>query len=871
MDYLLNKKDELLSRLVEIQPDIICFTEIKAKNQILIPLDSEFEIPNYDMFINKNAKRGTALYINKNLKAQEHSFAETNMFSENIWCSFKSGTGENILIGCIYRSPHSSYENTESLYRLLNANDLQKFDKICVCGDFNMPDIRWDGVWNGDKNNEFIECVRDAFLIQKVQNPTRHRAGQRSTLLDLVLVNDDKLISDITHLAPLGKSDHDILQFDLYVSKNKTNYKLKYQYNLNKGDYVNFRKFIASSTIYMVENDNTIDNVEKMWGSIKQAILDGMDKFIPKVPCKQIKKVKPLWMNNKLLRKIKKKNKLYKRYLNTKEGSDYNRYILERNLCNKLIKKFRKQYEKDIANDCKSNPKRFWKYVQNRTKHNAGINTLIRKDGSSAVSDKDKAETLNQFFSSVFTIEDRTNVPNLAKGGKSNGVYISDVRVTPEAVKNKLKNLEANKAQGPDQIPPKVLKELCNELAVPLCNLFNLSLETGQLPQDWKLAEVAAIFKKGTKSEPGNYRPVSLTSICCKVLESIIRDVLVDHFTDNNLYNECQHGFRKKRSCVTQLLKVMEELTALLDDKHCIDIVYLDFRKAFDTVPHERLLQKLESYGITGNIISWIRQFLSDRMQLVKVGNEYSDKTLVLSGIPQGSILGPLLFTVFINDLPEGVQSVCKLFADDTKIFNISSNHDILQQDLNYLLDWSNIWDLHFNVEKCKVLHVGKHNPLNSYFMLSRDGTTAIEPCSEEKDLGVTFNKHLNFDTHIHNCVNKANKMLGLIKRTFRYLDKTIFCKLYKALVRPHLEYANSIWYPYLKRQSITIEKVQRRATKLLKECRHMTYSERLSFLNLHSLLGRRIRGDLIQVFKIYNGIDDLSWSDFFLLTLVVM
>ena len=436
-----------------------------------------------------------------------------------------------------------------------------------------------------------------------------------------------------------------------------------------------------------------------------------------------------------------------------------------------------------------------------------------------------------------------------------------------KAVENKLKNLDASKAQGPDGIPPRVLKELCKELALPISVIYNKSLETGILPEEWKTAEVTAIFKKGSKSDPGNYRPVSLTCVLCKVLESIIRDVIVSHFTDNNLYAECQHGFRKKRSCITQLLEVMEDFTILTEGKHSIDIVYLDFRKAFDTVPHQRLLEKLKSYGITGSIHEWIKNFLTGRTQKVKINTHLSSKTEVHSGIPQGSILGPILFTIFINDLPEGLKSTCKIFADDTKIYNSTIYNSSIQDDITHLQDWSNKWHLYFNISKCKIMHIGtrNNNPRHSYYMKQEKIEKEIETCDQEKDLGVIFDEKLDFNKHIESAIGKANQMLGVIKRTFSYIDKNIFLKLYKSMVRPHLEYGNIIWHPLYKKQSISIERVQRRATKLLRECKNMTYLERLKYLQLHSLKGRRFRGDLIETFKIFNGFTDLEVDKFFM------
>ena len=315
---------------------------------------------------------------------------------------------------------------------------------------------------------------------------------------------------------------------------------------------------------------------------------------------------------------------------------------------------------------------------------------------------------------------------------------------------------------------------------------------------------------------------------------------------------------------MTQLLEVMEDFTKFLDNKDTIDVVYLDFKKAFDSVPHERLLIKLQAYGFSDNLLRWIRGFLSNRTQKVRVGAEMSSTASVKSGIPQGSILGPVLFTVFINDLPLAVNSICKVFADDTKVYNSPRNSHVLQNDLLALQQWSDKWQLHFNISKCKVMYIGKDNPAKPYTMALEGKAFTLQSCDEEKDLGVTFDRYLTFDAHIYKIINKANSILSIIKRTFDYLDKHMFLTLYKSLVRPHLEYGNIIWFPLLKRQSKLVENVQKRATKLLKETRGLPYEHRLRTLDLPTLKFRRLRGDLIQTFKIFTNIDKINLSDFF-------
>ena len=320
---------------------------------------------------------------------------------------------------------------------------------------------------------------------------------------------------------------------------------------------------------------------------------------------------------------------------------------------------------------------------------------------------------------------------------------------------------------------------------------------------------------------------------------------------DLNLYSNCQHGFRKKRSCMTQLLEVMEYLTDFFDEGNAVDIIYLDFKKAFDSVPHQRLLVKIKSYGISGNLYNWITDFLTGRSQRVRVENDFSNHAQVLSGIPQGSILGPILFTIFINDISDGIESVCRVFADDTKVFNSVHNAQILQNDINKLVTWTKLWELHFNIDKCKVMHLGRSNNNFDYTMVDcTDTNKTISACTEEKDLGVLFDQQLSFKNHIQMAIKKANKILGIIKRTFTHMDSDTFLRLYKTMVRPHLEYGNVIWDPHLKGLSQDLERVQRRATRMVKECSHLTYIERLTYLNLFSFKYRVLEAVLFKLLK---------------------
>ena len=391
--------------------------------------------------------------------------------------------------------------------------------------------------------------------------------------------------------------------------------------------------------------------------------------------------------------------------------------------------------------------------------------------------------------------------------------------------------------------------------------MYNNTLKSHEVPDDWGTALITAIFKKGDKSDPGNYRPVSLTCIICKVLESIIYDHIVQHFIKNKFFSKSQYGFISKRSAALQLLNVLELWCNILDEDGVIDDINMDFQKAFDTVPHRRLLSKLQSYGIQGDTLNWIQAFLANRKQKVVINGHSSSWAKVKSGVPQGSVIAALLFVIYINDLPENIVSNLYLFADDCKFFRqiiTPEDTEIMQKDLDKLHEWSKIWLLKFHPDKCVTLRISlqKQNEKHTYHL----GDADLKNVEEVKDLGITVDSRLQFSNHISIKVNKANQTWGTIKRTFKNMNPYIFKKLFCAQVRSHLEYAIQFWAPYLRKDVNTMESVQRRATKYIPGFKDMSYTDRLKKLDLPTLAYRRLRGSMIEVYKIFNTYDrDIS------------
>ena len=851
---------KLRLQLADKKPEVIMITEVKPKNSRYSLSEAELSLENYHLItmnIDTDYGRGIAVYVKKGLR-----FSEVEMkseFQECVWISIRLKNNDEMLAGCIYRSPNSSMENNKKLRDLIRDVNSKKYSHLLIAGDFNYPNINWrDWSTPGDNpyNEEFlfVEEIRAAYLYQHVEEATRGRGTNEPHILDLIITNEENMIDGIEANSPLGKSDHSVLEYtySCYTDR-KNNNEAKYMYD--RGNYDEMRKD-------MLRRDwNTILgllDVEAQWNTLKSIITSSVNRHVPKRKFDDDDRHN-VPMNKQNKAEIKKKHRMWSRYIETKDAEKKKEYNRQRNKVRRLTRKAQKDKEKKIANESKRNPKKFWNYVKSKLKTKPGISELLinetNKNQETTKTDEEKAEVLSKFFTSVFTEEPDGDLPKMDMKTEDKLGFFT---ISTEEVAKKLRNTRIDKSAGPDGIHPRILNELSEELSQPLAMLFNKTLVEGKLPQDWKIANITAIHKKGNKKLASNYRPVSLTSLICKKMEEIIRDKVMEFVKKTRTLSKKQFGFIGGRSTILQLLKVLDEWTRILDEGGEVDVIFMDFMKAFDKVPHKRLLEKLKSYGIEGQLLNWLKDFLNGRKQRVVVNGCKSEWKEVVSGVPQGSVIGPLLFVLYINDLPDIVEAEVYLFADDTKIFcKISENGSSpLQEDLKRLQKWSDTWLLKFHPDKCKVMKIHRGNKENNrkyYMRNSQTEELELEQVSKEKDLGIITDENLNFEEHIQMKVNKATKVMGLIRRSFMTLDAEMFRKMFTALVRPHLEYGQAVWSPVRKKDIVSIENVLRRASKQIPELKNLEYPERLKKLNLPTMAYRRHRGDMIELYKIMN------------------
>jgi hypothetical protein len=722
--------------------------------------------------------------------------------------------------------------------------------KSVFFGDFNLPTIDWEaGVARG-RAEELLEAVQDKSMEQLVDFPTQVKGNT----LDLVITNIPERVSEVFEAGRLGKSDHSII-----ITRVSIGVSLEDEKSLPDWRRADWDAMRAEMRMGNWLQDLKKSGADRAWNILKDKVEEVIQKHVPQR--RKRNSNRPAWMTQEILRAVRKKKRIWRSIRGGQVTEEYKE--AEKKVKN-LIRNSKRGFEKKLAEGGGGNKRPFFAYVKRRTQSRPSIGPLKNQDGETVTDNQGMAELLNTCFKEVFTREEAGDAPD-PENLQTESV-LSTIQFRVSDVRKKIRNLKAEGAAGPDGIGPRVLQELQQEMAPALAAVFTKSMEEGVVPADWRDANVSPIFKKGAKSSPSNYRPVSLTSVSCRVMESLIRDAMTAHLTANKLINKSQHGFVKDRSCVTNLLEFLEQATTVVDSGAGFDIIYLDFAKAFDKVPIKRLLKKVRAHGIRGQVLHWIESWLRGRRQRVVLNGRFSSWEDVLSGVPQGSVLGPLLFVIFINDMDDVVTQVdsLKKFADDTKLgktVRTEKDREELQAALDQLCTWADKWGMVFNVDKCKVMHMGHQNPAFNYTMKGH----VLEETMEEKDIGVMVTSNLKPSAQCARAAKTAQTVLGQISRTFHYRDRHVFVRLYQQYVRPHLEFSTPAWAPWTEADRNCLEKVQQRAIKMVSGLKSNTYEERLQELKMPTLLERRHQADMVMTHKILHekgGLDHTTWFE---------
>lgn len=854
-----NKIPELHQTINKTKADVICLTETwltpEIHNSEIFPMSLGYSVYRDDRTNSKGG--GVLIAVSDRLLSQDQPQLKTDC--NIVWTKISISGLKDIFVSSFYK-PHEHDEH--SLKELWTSiSKIPKNSHIWIFGDFNLPNMDWQtqtpspSCRFSELYDSFSENLTNFNLEQMVKTPTRDK-----NILDLFLTNNPSVVHNIQTLPSLGSSDHDIVHHELNIKRGRPLQVKRKIRSYKNADWANFKNDLDQFSVKFIQQNHTDPNTS--WNCFKDEFNRLTNKYIPSRLSKSRQDLP--WVTHEIVKLIRKRDKLYKKI---KRSTSHNPVNMKsfKSLKSVIQNKIRNAYWSyldsiifsDNSND--GQKKKFYSFIKHNKTENSGVAPLS-SNGSIHTDPVTKANILNKQFESVFSRPQPLSLKQIAKSAatKLSHPTMSPINISVQGVDKLLTGLNPNKASGPDEISPRLLKELHSQVAPILTHIFQLSLDTGIVPDDWKHAVISPVYKKGDKSKASNYRPISLTCIASKLLEHIIVSNMMSYFDANNVLSPKQHGFRSKHSCETQLIGFSQEIADSLDQGQQTDVIVMDFSKAFDKVDHHKLVHKLKRLGIDNKVTSWIRSFLTNRSQQVLVEGNCSDRLPVLSGVPQGSVLGPCLFLAYINDLPDSVKSRVRLFADDTIVYLVirsSSSAESLQQDLKLLELWEQDWAMEFNPDKCEILRI--HRKKKPILFPYRLHDTLLKSADKSKYLGVTISKDLNWAPHINNITAKANSTLRFIKRNVKTSKRKVKETAFKTYVRPQVEYCSTVWCPWQKYLKYKIEMVQRSAARYVMNDYSYTSSvtDMINTLNWQTLEQRREYSSLIMFYKIRSNL----------------
>ena len=741
---------------------------------------------------------GVALYYAEHLTAVHRKDLLAKDI-EAIWIQVKLPV-LTTLFSVVYRSELETPNFFENFHGVLEKAWL-KTDSIFVLGDLNCCMLEAQNNPGStlitSKTKNLLRLFEDFNMQNVIDEPTRITYTTKS-LIDLIVTTKVDVVR-CTGVMPLGISDHCLVYAALKLGSKRPPPKIIRTRNFKNFNAANFKADIEKIPFHILEIFNHKDDALWGWELLFNDICNAHAPFKDV----KVRSMSASWINNTIRHNMNRRFKLFKEANRTKDPSKWAAYKKLRNEITADIRRAKTKHFKDLLADVKTTAE-YWRLLSkaNNLKSRKAIGPLKREDGSLAVDDKEKSNLVNNFFSNIgekLASSFQPQYPSVLATSTKIVPCVNNIALLPLAIERKLANLKTNKATGPDGISPKILKEAGDAMLSPLMFLYNMSLKDGYVFSQWKTARVNPVFKKDEVTEIGNYRPLSLLSVPSKILETIVADSIIHHaFIENKLITDKQWAYRRGYSTELLLVHMTEIWRSAIDSNKVVGIVFVDFQKAFDCVSHNVLLRKLENdFGINGLLLDWLRSYLDNRKQYTVLNGIASDLNTVKSGIPQGSVLGPTLFSLYTSDLPEAITAATTyMYADDTTLYCIGDSIDAVTSELNKaleeLLNWCKINSLVPHPKKCEamILHRGRFTgPLKELTLAQH----TIKWVTHSSLLGVSIDDQLNWSHHVSVVKKGFVNKLNLLKRS-RFLPKNMLLDLYFRVIMPSIIYGISVW-----------------------------------------------------------------------------
>ena len=808
--------DELRNYLMlsGFQFDVLAISESKLQINIPPKVDITINGYHYPLSTPTNAtKGGVLLYIKDALifkpRPDLNIYADKTI--ESHFAEIINTTGKNIVVGVIYRHPTgNSVEFLETYLKPLVHHKLAKEiinKKVYIAGDFNydLTNI------SSEETSDFFDIMTSSQLLPTISLPTKLNT-YHDTLIDNIFTNNfnpDMCSGNFT----LQLSDH-LASF--LISPNENQQHLPKKHNITKRDARNFNQNAFLTEINGVKWDDILQcektDTNHSFNSFYDTIEEILDRHMPKrkITNKEFKQKYKPWVTGGILTSIRRRDKLLKKYIRTKNPIRkqiiHNEYKLLRNQILELTRTSKKNFYQNYFNENNNNLRKVWlgikEIINIKAKTNASPVCVMEKNDM-ITDPTGVSNTFNKYYSSVAEniLNKRIHVGdgNFNKympDPLPNSLFLSEVDA--DEVKKLINSFDTNKATGPCSIPPKILNIICENIASPISKIANLSFLTGVHPEQLKVARVVPIFKTGSKMLTSNYRPISLLSNLNKILEKLMFVRVLSFLEKENVIYKQQFGFRPKHSTTHAVISITEKIREALDKGNFACGIFVDLQKAFDTVNHNVLLKKLYQYGIRGAAYDWFKSYLTERLQFVSILGFDSEKLVIKHGVPQGSVLGPLLFLIYINDLHKAIlNSETYLFADDTNLLNISCNLKQLQKQMNADLKNLCLWllanKISLNKTKTELIFFKKPNTQIPFNIIKINGMKLI-PSKSVKYLGIHLDEHLNGSAHINILLSKLRRANGMLAKIRHYTSPEQVKSIYHAIFSSHMTYGCQIW-----------------------------------------------------------------------------
>lgn len=815
---------------------------------------------------------GVLIASSRKLNCTEITLADRSI--EHVCVKFRS-SNRHIIVYCCYVPSTLSIEIRHQLFvrhvdaiRGLKRNAC---DTVFVMGDFNLPNILW--MQNDEDVNYLpinVTTAMETFVMDSFSSDGFRQingvVNHMNRILDLIFTDDCDSTTVIESQSPLAEPDrfHPPLEltvetYDFHVRSNDD---ITCAFDFKRADYDALNAHIRS---YNHAASNDLD-LEAVIDTFYSMLHEGFSRHVPSFTARNSSH--PPWHTPELSRLKNRKTKLHKKYIKESTSANYNELCAARSEYASSQSFHYNLYMTDIQDGMITNPKRFWNYVNLKRKTN-GYPCSMMLNGECASGDLEIAELFAEFFSSNFQRNSSTSHLTESTTAPYDGFTIR--QFTIDEVGSALSSIDVQKGPGPDRIPPIFLRSCASSLAPVLTTIFNESITSCVFPGRWKTSYIIPIFKSGSRNNVANYRGVAILPTVAKLFEKLVYAQMAP-FIHARIHNQ-QHGFVPNRSCTTNLLFFTDYVLKAIEKGQQVDALFADFSKAFDRIPHDKLVSKLISFGFAPPAIEWLVSYLTHRKQYVRIGTINSKQFEVTSGVPQGSHIGPALFIVFVNDIYDALSTTNHLlFADDTKIYTTidgSTDSVSFQQSINDLATWSGVNSLDLNISKCKIMSFyRKRQPhVTTYFI----NGTAVERVKSFIDLGVTLDEKLAFNLHYDAIIAKSFAMLGFIKRMCSNMHEPYAIKsLYNAFVRSRLEYASLIWQPHYRVHIQRIESIQKQfllyaLRKLPWQHRFILpqYESRCMLIDLRTLEHRRLIASLTFMFEVWQNNDPI-WEQLF-------